>query len=82
MRTRKEHVKADLLLLGYTISDVHEYMDYAVKWMGAGHRSVGHSYDAIRAAGMLFGKRGKTIALLHLLIDNHIVDGKLIKKYI
>lgn len=82
MRTRKEHMKADLLLLGYTHEPVHAFMDFAVHWLGAGHRSVYHNIDTIRYLKSIFGKRAGTVALLHLLIDNNIVDRKYIEKLI
>lgn len=79
---RKEHMKADLLLLGYTNETVHAFMDFSVKWLGAGHRLVYHNINAIRYLRALFGKRAGRIALLHLLIDGNIIDRKFIEKLI
>lgn len=79
---RKDHMKADLLLLGYTNEAVHALMDAAVKWLGAGHRSVHHNVDTIRYFKAMFGKKAGTVALLHLLIDNNILDRKYIEKLI
>jgi len=77
---RKEHMKADLFLLGYTNEAVHAIMDYAVRWLGAGHRSVYHSYNEIKYIKVAFGKKAGLIALMHVLIDNNILDKNFIKK--
>jgi hypothetical protein len=79
---RAEHIAVDNLLLGYSIQDVHEYMDLAVKWLGAGHRSIRHNINTVDAAKILFGNEAGYIALLHLLIDNKIVDVEFLKKLI
>lgn len=75
-------MKADLLLLGYTNEPVHVFMDFAVRYLGAGHRSVYHNVDGIRQVKAWFGKKAGTIALLHLLIDNNILDRKYIEKLV
>ena len=79
---RREHIAVDSLLLGYTIPAVHKYMDYAVKWLGAGHRSVRHNLNAVEAAELLFNGGAGQIALLHLLIDNRIVDVEFLRRLI
>ena len=89
MKTRKEHVKADLFLLGYSVPWVHEFIDSPVSWMGAGHRSNRHNIAAIEYVGEISAiageenrQKAKTVALLHLLIDCHVVPGKLINEFI
>lgn len=74
MKSKKEHMAADRYLLGYTDPYIHVFMDQAVKWMGAGHRSINHSAKVLEAMEVFTGKPGRQIALLHLLIDNHIIE--------
>lgn len=78
---RKEHIKADMFLLGYTNEGVHAFMDLFVKYLGAGHRVVRHSYDFVLDVEKWFGGHGKRIAFLHLLIDAHIINQKTIRKW-
>ncbi len=74
MKSNKEHIEADLYCLGYTNPIIHIFMDSAVKWMGAGHRSINHSVKTLEAIEIFTGKEGRKIALLHLLIDNKIIN--------
>lgn len=82
MKSKKEHIEADLYLLGYTNPFVHIFIDAAAKWMGAGHRSIKHSSKVIEAVELIAGKEGRKIALLHLLIDNRIVNTEQIQAMI
>jgi len=79
---RTQHMKADMLLLGYTNEGVHALIDIFVKYLGAGHRVVRHNYDYVVEIERLFGNDCGRIALLHILIDSDIIDRKLIEQYI
>ena len=79
MKSVKLHCAADLYLLGYTVPDVHHWMDAASKTLGPQHRQVGHIYPFIEWLGLVFGKKGKNCALLHLLLDLDIIDSKFIE---
>lgn len=75
----KHHCAADLYLLGYTIPAVHTCMDAASKTLGPQHRQVGHIYPFIEAMGLIFGRKGRVCALLHLFLDLNIIDSKFIE---
>ena len=77
MRRRKEHKQIDLAYLGYTNDSVHEFIDSAVRWLGAGHRIAYHSSAILDFAEIMWGEEGRKIALLHILIDAKVVDGKI-----
>lgn len=79
---RQQHMKADEMLLGYTNEDVHKIIDIAVKYLGAGHRIAYHTCQTLDWIEMFFGKGGRRIALLHILIDARIVDRDFIESYI
>lgn len=72
-RSRKEHQEISRLLLGYTDPRVHSLMDWHVRWLGAGHRIAGHSLQMLDAIELLLGPEARREALLHLLVDAHIV---------
>jgi len=82
MRTKEEHIKADQLLLGYSVEWVHPYMDMAVKQLGAGHRIVKHGLnvlDWIEKGAEILGdeeraKKARKVGLLHILLDSYIID--------
>jgi len=71
---RSEHMAADELLLGYTDEGVHAFIDQSAAWLGFGHRSVRHTTETIEYLESVKGTRAAKIALLHILIDNQIVD--------
>ena len=73
---------ADRFVLGYTNPSIHIIMDEAVKWMGAGHRSINHSSKTIAFIKNLFSRKEQNIAILHLLIDNHIINKKYLQSCI
>lgn len=50
--------------------------------LGPGHRSLAHSYNTIRFLADEFGEYAKLIALLHILIDNKIVDREYIESLV
>jgi hypothetical protein len=79
MRSAKLHQKASEFLIGYSDTGVHMIMDEAVKRLGPQHRQVNHIYPFIESMGLLFGKSGKMVALLHLLLDMDIIDSKYIE---
>ena len=76
---RKDHIRADESLLGYSIPLIHVILDAPVGWLDAGHRSIHHNIQTIKWIEEMFGKEGKYIALLHIMIDNRILDWELIK---
>lgn len=71
---RDEHMAVDELLLGYTDESVHAFMDNAAAWLGYGHRSVHHTVATVEYIEEIKGKRAGRIALLHILIDNRVLD--------
>ncbi|MEW6685741.1 MAG: hypothetical protein AB1393_05990 [Candidatus Edwardsbacteria bacterium] len=73
-RRKNIHSRIDSLLLGYTIPEVHQLMDIASKWLGPGHRAIGHSQQMLDFIESVFGSRGRKIALLHLLVDLKVID--------
>lgn len=73
---RAEHMAVDELLLGYTDEDVHAFIDQSAAWLGFGHRSVRHTTETIDYLETVKGKQAARIALLHILIDNQIIDRK------
>ena len=72
----------DELLLGYSDEGVHAFIDNSAAWLGFGHRSVRHTIQTIEYLESVKGTRAARIALLHVLIDNQIVDRKWLEKYI
>lgn len=72
-RSRREHQEISRLLLGYSDARVHTLMDWHVRFMGAGHRIAGHSIQMLDAIEMLLGAEARREALLHLLVDMHVV---------
>lgn len=71
---RAEHMAVDELLLGYTDEGVHAFIDQSAAWLGFGHRSVRHTTQTIEYIEDIKGDDAAQIALLHILIDNKIVD--------
>lgn len=72
----------DELLLGYTDEGVHAFMDQAAAWLGFGHRSVRHTTDTIEYLEQMKGKQAGRIALLHILIDNQVMDQEYLEEQI
>lgn len=64
----------DELLLGYTDEGVHAFIDHSAAWLGFGHRSVRHTTETIEYLETLKDEKAGRIALLHILIDNQIID--------
>lgn len=75
----KEHRQADELLLGYDVPGVHVCMDAWSETLGSQHRQLGHIYQFVEAMELIFGRSGKTCALLHIFLDLDIIDSKFIK---
>ena len=65
---------ADELLLGYTDEGVHAFIDQSAAWLGFGHRSVRHTTETIEYLESVKRAKAAKIALLHILIDNQVVD--------
>ena len=81
----KEHLKADLLLLGYTDESIHRIIDDldSLKYKGPQHRMFGHNWATLNLIKSIGGKEAFNIALLHILIDfDIIIERKNLKKYI
>jgi hypothetical protein len=79
---RDEHMATDELLLGYTDEGVHAFMDQAAAWLGFGHRSVRHTIDTIEYLEQVKGEQAGRIALLHILIDNRVMDHEYLEEEI
>lgn len=79
---RDEHMATDELLLGYTDEGVHAFIDQAAAWLGFGHRSMRHTIGTIEYLEQVKGKRAGRIALLHVLIDNQVMDQEYLKEQI
>lgn len=82
---RGEHIKADILFLGYTDESIHRFIDdfSGLKHYGPGHRIIRHNYDYLMLIRETLGKKAFYIALLHILIDFDILmDRKELKKLI
>ena len=77
---RRNHIKADLFLLGYTDSMIHSLIDYPSRYMGASHRQLYHNTDMLRFVRAYLGRKAFNVALLHLLIDNDVIERKELKK--
>jgi hypothetical protein len=75
---QKDHIKTDLLLLGFTIPPVHKLMDdlQALIQYGPSHRIVRHNRDFLYWLRATYGKAVFDIALLHVLIDLDILTEK------
>jgi len=71
----KEHIKADLLFLGYTDETIHRIIDDldSLKFKGPQHRMFGHNYATLNLIKSLGGEKAFNIALLHILIDFDIL---------
>jgi len=79
---RSEHMAADELLLGYTDEGVHAFIDQSAAWLGFGHRSVRHTTETIEYLETVKGQKAGKIALLHILIDNQILDRQWLETYL
>lgn len=82
MKNIKDHVKADLLLLGYSNPTIHSILDASVKIFGPSHRFDNHDYRTVKLIDSLYGIKSGDIALLHIFLDLHILDDELISKII
>lgn len=79
----KEHLKADELLLGYSIPLIHKLIDdiEALKEYGAKHRIMKHNEKTLLYINEVYGKKAFNTALLHILIDNHIINQDVIRRW-
>lgn len=68
-----EHDRITGRFLGWNLPGVHRSMDWAVRVIGPGHQVVMHGAPAVRAMGLLYGRRGEVVACLHILEDLRIV---------
>ena len=75
---KKDHVKLDLLLLGYTIPEVHGLIDKmeALNRYNRSHRRLYHNWDFIRMIKSNYGSKSFNVAFLHLLVDLNIIGEK------
>jgi hypothetical protein len=71
---RGEHMLVDEMLLGYTDENVHAFIDQAAAWLGFGHRSMRHTVDTVEYVEQMKGREAGRIALLHILVDNRVMD--------
>lgn len=82
MRDNKKHCDADTYLLGYTDPAVHSLLDADVKFFGPAHRYSHHDYGTVMLIDRMWGKRFGDLALLHILLDLHILNDELVMKTI
>jgi len=80
LKNIKQHIDADLYLLGYTNPAIHSILDSNVKYFGPAHRFDNHDYRTVKAIDYFYGSRAGDIALLHILLDLHILNDKLVMK--
>lgn len=69
----REHDEITGRFLGWNLPGVHRSMDWAVKAIGPAHQVVMHDAGAVRAMELLYGRRGRVVACLHILEDLRIV---------
>jgi len=69
LASRREHLRASKVLLGYSDPLVHSLMDREVRMLGYKYRYVSHNMEYIHNIGELLGKGAELQAFLHLLID-------------
>ena len=79
MKNINQHVKTDLLLLGYTNPAIHSFLDMNAKIFGPAHRFDNHHYRTVKLIDSFYGNKDGNIALLHILLDLHILNDKIIK---
>ena len=82
MESNKLHCKADLYLLGYTDPAVHSLLDADSKIFGPAHRYTHHDYRTVMLIDRMWGKKYGDLALLHILLDLHILNDNLVKDII
>ena len=69
----KEHDKITSLFLGWNIKVIHRVMDYAVRILGPKHQVIMHDLKAVKAMELLFGRKGKIVACMHILEDLEVI---------
>ena len=80
---QKDHIKTDLLLLGFTNPPVHKLMDdlQALTQYGPSHRIFRHNKDFLFWLRETYGKAVFDVALMHVLIDlDVLIERKELKK--
>ena len=82
MRNIREHTKADQLLLGYSNPVIHSILDSNSKIFGPAHRFDNHDYRTVKLIDSIHGRKDGNIALLHILLDLHIINDNLVLKII
>ena len=70
MPSRKEHLKASKVWLGYATPIVHDLLDRYLP-TATEHRRT-HTPSSIKAIGVLLGKDAEREAWLHFLMDYHL----------
>jgi len=72
---QESHIKADKLLLGYTIPEVHRFIDdlESLKKYGPKHRILKHNEKWLLYLEETVGIDAYYVALLHILIDTDII---------
>ena len=69
----REHDRITVAFLGWNMGAVHRTMDYAVRVIGPGHQVVMHNRDAVVAMELLFGRKGRVVAAMHIFEDLRII---------
>ncbi len=73
MASKREHLRASEVLLGYSDPLVHGLMDQEVRMLGYKYRYIRHNMEYIHKVGELLGKEAELQAFLHLLMDMGLV---------
>jgi len=71
--SKREHLRASEVLLGYSDPLVHSLMDQEVRMLGYKYRYIRHNMEYIHKIGELLGKEAELQAFLHLLMDMGLV---------
>jgi len=74
LASKREHLRASKVLLGYCDPLVHTLMDREVRMLGYRYRYVSHNMEYIHNIGKLLGKEAELQAFLHLLMDMGLVS--------
>jgi len=72
--SKREHLRASKVLLGYSDPLVHSLMDREVRMLGYKYRYVRHNMEYIHQIGELLGEQAELQAFLHLLMDIGLIS--------
>jgi len=72
--SKREHLRASKVLLGYSDPLVHSLMDREVMMLGYKYRYIRHNMEYIHQIGELLGEQAELQAFLHLLMDIGLIS--------